>query len=478
MATGCGKTVTFSRIPRQGRMLIVSHREELIEQPRKYFKCSYGIERAENKSDGEEVVSASIQTLHRRLDRFKPDDFDILIIDEAHHAAGDTYRKVTDFFKPRLLLGFTATPNRSDGIGLDKTFDKIIFEYDIETAIKAKYLSDIHCLRANVGFNLDGVKTKLGDFDNKELEREMIERKVIEATAEAYYKYAVGQTLIFACSVKHAEEISEHIEGSAAVTGKTKDRHLILDAFTRKEIKCIVNCGVFTEGTDLPCIETIIMARPTKSQSLYVQCIGRGTRLFPGKDKLTLIDCVGVTGRHSLCSAATLLGVDTSSVSDESVLEGDIFSLPEKAIAASDCPESWIKNVKVVELFAKERGYFTHNVNYFKMPDGTMIMKLPDKKWFRLTPINKLGYTNLLSSDGRKKIDIKAQDAFDLVFKTLRAECMLYQYIWDLNIAKRWGAEDASDKQKDLILKKLPDYDVSTLTKLEAGAILNRLFTR
>lgn len=476
MATGCGKTVTFSRIPRRGRMLIVSHREELTEQPRKYFDCSFGIERAENSSNGEEVVSASVQTLHRRLNRFNPNEFDIVIIDEAHHAAGETYQRIIKHFNPRLLLGFTATPNRSDGIGLDKTFDKIIFEYDIETAIKEKYLSDIHCIRANVGFNLDGVKTKLGDFDNKELERELIERKVIEATAEAYYKYAVGQTLIFACSVKHAEEISDHIDGSSYITGKTKNRHLILDAFTRKYIKCIVNCGVFTEGTDLPCIETIIMARPTKSQPLYVQCVGRGTRLFQGKDKLTLIDCVGVTGRHSLCSAATLLGVDTSSVYDESVLEGDIFSLPEKAIAASDCPESWIKNVKVVELFAKERGYFTHNVNYFKMPDGTMIVKLPDRKWFRIMPINKIGFTSMLASDGRKRTNIKAQEAFDLILKTLRAECMEYQYIWDLSIAKKWGAKEASEKQKELILKKLPNYDVSTLTKLEAGCILNRLF--
>lgn len=478
MATGLGKTVTFSKIPRRGRMLIVSHREELTEQPRKYFNCSYGIERAEVTSSNEDVISASVQTLHRRLDKFKPDTFDIIIIDEAHHSAGNTYQKIINHFKPRLLLGFTATPNRADGVGLDSTFDKIIFEKDIEWGIKNKYLSDITCLRANIGFSLDKVKTRLGDFDQKELEREMIERRVVQAVAEAYHKYAVGQTLIFCCSVKHAEEVSSYIQGSVAITGKTQDRHLILEAFTRKEIKCITNCMVFSEGTDLPCIETIIMARPTKSSVLYTQAVGRGTRLFPGKDKLTLIDCVGVTGKHSLCSAPTLLGIDTSAVTNPEVLQGDIFNLPSLALEASDCPESWVKNVKLVELFAKERGYRTHDINYFKMPDGTMIVKLPERKWFRIYPIDKLGHTSVVCSDGRKKMNIKAQEAFDTVFKALRSECMNHEYIWNIGIAKRWGAKDASDKQKDLIRRKLPNFDISELTKLEASCILNRLFTR
>lgn len=235
---------------------------------------------------------------------------------------------------------------------------------------------------------------------------------------------------------------------------------------------------VFTEGTDLPCIETVIMARPTKSQTLYVQAVGRGTRIFEGKQHLTLIDCVGVTGRHSLCSAPTLLGIDTSSVEHPEMLEGDIFSLPGKTILASDCPESWIKNVKIVELFAKERGYRTHNVNYFKMPDGSMIVKLPDRKWFKVYPIDKIGNTSILCNDGRKKLNIKAQEAFDIIYKTLTKECIDHQYIWDIGIAKRWGSKDASDKQKDLIRRKLPQYDTTKLTKMEASCILNRIFTR
>ena len=94
MATGLGKTVTFANLPRQGRVLLLSHREELVEQPRKYYACSFGAERAASRSHGEDVVSASVQTLVRRLDRFAPDEFDVVIVDEAHHAAARTYRKI------------------------------------------------------------------------------------------------------------------------------------------------------------------------------------------------------------------------------------------------------------------------------------------------------------------------------------------------------------------------------------------------
>ena len=125
MATGMGKTVTFANIPRHGeRMLILSHREELVEQPRKYFDCSYGVERAGSRSDGEVVVSASVQSLARRLDRYDPQDFGLIICDEAHHAAASTYRKIFDYFQPEKLIGFTATPNRGDKVRLDDIFSR------------------------------------------------------------------------------------------------------------------------------------------------------------------------------------------------------------------------------------------------------------------------------------------------------------------------------------------------------------------
>lgn len=146
MATGLGKTVTFANIPRQGRMLILSHREELVNQPLKYFNCTTGIEMAKNHTNGtEEVVSGSIQTMVHRLDDFSPHDFDIIIVDEAHHAAALSYKKVIDHFEPRMLLGFTATPNRADSVKLNDVFDDIIFQRDLRWGIKHGYLCDIYC---------------------------------------------------------------------------------------------------------------------------------------------------------------------------------------------------------------------------------------------------------------------------------------------------------------------------------------------
>lgn len=112
MATGLGKTATFTNIKRKGRVLVLAHREELVTQPVKYYDCPVGIEMANHKSNNEPVIIASVMSLTHRLEKFKSDEFDMIIIDECHHAAANSYKKIINYFKPRLLLGLTATPNR------------------------------------------------------------------------------------------------------------------------------------------------------------------------------------------------------------------------------------------------------------------------------------------------------------------------------------------------------------------------------
>ena len=226
---------------------------------------------------------ASIQTLVRRLDRFDPWEFDMIITDEAHHAAARSYQKIYNYFVPRLHLGFTATPNRGDGARLDNVYQDIIFDRDLKWGIQRGYLSDIHCLRVNIGYDLSKVARRMGDFATGELENAMNIESHNKAIAEAYYKYAKGQTLIFATSVQHAQDIAKEIPGAVAVTGDTKNRAEIIDAFTRKEIPVLVNCMIFTEGTDIPLVETVMIARPTQNSSLYTQMVGRGLRLASGQ---------------------------------------------------------------------------------------------------------------------------------------------------------------------------------------------------
>lgn len=776
MATGLGKTVTFANIPRHGRVLLLSHREELVEQPRKYYDCSFGVERAENHSAGEEVVSASVQTLTRRLSRFRPDDFDTIIVDECfpgtikvdgkplnsikngdiiaswnsqtgqieykpvthvfkrkpsemcvvilengqfipctpnhpfyvegvgyvpaiklqegfcvkricvhnlrkanrsgciyekpmenkngffqenrknllltgllkrifqtriernngenqqkvcqrkneakksdekpgnkkenvgkaegnrslsensvwkrsrayssaaeytdrvegsesvcgvrnphkirgkirnaisellqgrhsdswgnvsyrnrrrksplyrkkragqkegvlfehirvarvevreqtsdrtfgglcpdgfvynleisgnhnyfadgilvhncHHSAAKSYRRILDYFEPRLTLGFTATPNRGDKVRLNDVFQKIIFQRDLRWGIENGYLCGIQCLRVNIGYDLSAVHTRQGDYAPGELDQAM--DGTADAIAEAYQKYAKGATLIFAVSVRHAREIADKIPGAVVVTGETRDRAAIIRAFTDGEIPVLVNCMVFTEGTDIPRVETVMVARPTQSESLYCQMVGRGTRLYPGKEKLVLIDCVGVTGKASLCTAPSLLGIDMSSVparkADE--VQGDLFELPIRAAAASDCPESWVRNVEIVDLWAQEQRYQLHDVNWFKMPDGSLVCSLMDRKAITIPCPDALGSVN----------GVPMQEMLDRAYTVLTERYADQRHIWDLNAVRRWGRQPASENQLKIIRRRCRGFDADGLTKGQASQILNRLF--
>ncbi len=150
-------------------------------------------------------------------------------------------------------------------------------------AIENKYLTDIHCLRVNIGYDISKVARRMGDFAVGELEEALNTDALNGAIAEAYKKYAKGATLIFATSVKHAQDIAKMIPGAVAVTADTKNRQELINKFTSREIPCLVNCMIFTEGTDMPLVETIMIARPTQNSSLYTQMIRKRFKIIPRK---------------------------------------------------------------------------------------------------------------------------------------------------------------------------------------------------
>lgn len=391
---------------------------------------------------------------------------DGILVHNCHHAAAGTYRKIFDHFRPEKLIGFTATPNRGDKVRLNDVFQKIIFQRDLRWGIENGYLCGIQCLRVNIGYDLTAVHTRQGDYAPGELDQAM--DGTADAIAEAYQKYAKGATLIFAVSVRHAREIADKIPGAVVVTGETRDRAAIIRAFTDGEIPVLVNCMVFTEGTDIPRVETVMVARPTQSESLYCQMVGRGTRLYPGKEKLVLIDCVGVTGKASLCTAPSLLGIDMSSVparkADE--VQGDLFELPIRAAAASDCPESWVRNVEIVDLWAQEQRYQLHDVNWFKMPDGSLVCSLMDRKAITIPCPDALGSVN----------GVPMQEMLDRAYTVLTERYADQRHIWDLNAVRRWGRQPASENQLKIIRRRCRGFDADGLTKGQASQILNRLF--
>lgn len=466
LATGLGKTIVMSRIPRKGRMLILSHRDELVHQPAKYFECSFGVEQGAETSHGEEVVSASVQSLVRRLGKFQPEDFDVIAVDEAHHSPAPTYRRILEYFKPRLILGFTATPNRNDGIGLKAIYQDIIYERNLRWGIENGYLSDIRCLRVDIGVDLRQVAQRLGDYAPDALERAVNIESANAAIAEAYRLYAKPPCLIFCASVAHAEALASHIPGAVAVRGG-EDRSATLEAFSAGEIPCLTNCMVFTEGTDLPKVQTVIVARPTKNVSLYTQICGRGLRLYPGKEYLTLIDCVGAGDEADLCTAPSLLGLDLENVpaASRKELQGKLFDLPEIVTRLEDTPEAWIRNVEYVNLWARKNRYDVHGVNYFRMPDGSLVLSEPK---LILPAEDSLGR---IEWEGRLE---PAQKVFDAVYAELQRDHADKRALWDLSLTKHWGSSPATEKQKALILKHIPSCNVENLTKFKAGQILTR----
>lgn len=473
LATGLGKTVIFTHLPRRGRTLLLSHREELVRQPLKYYTCRTAIEQGDEHADPDaEVVSASVQSLQNRLSRFGPEDFDTIICDEAHHAAARSYRKIFGYFRPRMLLGFTATPNRGDHVRLDDVFEDIIFTRDLRWGIENGYLSDIYCLRVNIGYDLSAVRTRNGDYAPGELGEAM--EGTADAIAQAYRDYATGATLIFAVNIAQCHEIAARIPGAEVVTGETKDRADIIARFTAGDIPCLVNCMVFTEGTDIPRVETVIIARPTQSDSLYTQMVGRGLRLAPGKERLTLIDCVGVTGKADLCTAPSLLGIDLRDVpaKRQKDVQGMLFDLPTLAMAAADTPESWIKNVQVVDLWAKAQSYDLHGVNWYRRPDGSLTLSLTDRPNLTIPAPDALGRVCI---DGET---YTMQQALDSAYRYLRKCCADQRTIWSTDSTKHWGKAPATEKQLAFVRRLCArrGLDVPpTLTKSEAGCIIDRL---
>lgn len=340
LATGLGKTVIFSHIisslvQRTGKKaLILAHREELLSQAKDKLEkvnsqLKVDIEKADDwAEDHANVVVASVPTIGRtgseRIKRFKPEDFGIVVIDEAHHASADTYRNVLRHFGllkgedewniKTLLLGVTATPSRNDNKGIDKIFDKVVYEYPIVPAIKDNWLSRIKAWRINTDTDLRGVKKTAGDFNVGELAEAVNTEGRNGLIIKAYLQLAKGtQALCFAVDVAHAMELSKDFNEAGVptdfVVGSSTNRADVLERFSKRELNVVVNCMVLTEGFDEPSIETILMARPTQSGILFQQMVGRGTRLFQGKEYLTVIDFVDNTYTQSLQTTASLLGM-------------------------------------------------------------------------------------------------------------------------------------------------------------------------
>ncbi len=331
LPTGTGKTVVFAaaaaRYRPRGRVLVIAHREELIEQAcekiQAFTSLSTAVEMAERRAELDslmppDVVVASVQSLSKkRLARFRRDAFDFIVIDEGHHATSKSYRDILDYFSAAKVLGVTATPDRLDGRAMREVFESKAFVFEIRQAIEQGYLVPIRQRSVIVdALDLSAVKRKKsGDFDDGALEEAMLDEAVLHQICRPTLELAGARpTILFAAGVKQARALASVLNAmrpgcATSVDGSIKRelRAERLAAFQAGRVQFLTNCAVLTEGFDAPPTSCVAVARPTASRALYTQMVGRGTRLHPGKSDLLVLDYVGNSGRHSLVSVVDVL---------------------------------------------------------------------------------------------------------------------------------------------------------------------------
>lgn len=306
--TGAGKTVVANELMRNevmdraGRCLFLAHRKELLTQTQEKLWRAHRIPGAiiqgSRMTDYQMPVQiASVQTLKNRN---MPKNISLVITDEAHHATASTYQHIYKQYPDAKFIGFTATPWRLSGKGFDDTFTGMVQSVTIRELEKMGFLC--RAKQAIVPMNRRAFSeavhiSSTGDYNQDELGRFMSSDPMVQVAVSSWFNYAEGkQTIIFASSIEQSKAIIDELRRKGVtcvhVDGTTPDdiRAAHIKGFEQKRYRVLCNVGIATEGTDIPSIECVLLARPTKSLSLYLQMCGRGSRTLPNKDHYNLID--------------------------------------------------------------------------------------------------------------------------------------------------------------------------------------------
>lgn len=506
LPTGSGKTVVFANLPRSlslargERTLVLAHREELIEQSAAKLRvanpnASVGIEIAERKSDAnDKIVVASIQSLVNRLDRHDPAAYRVVICDEAHHAPAPTYRRIFEHFGfanddgESLLVGFTATTRRGDGVGLWNVFDKITYQKSLREMIDAHWLVDIAGYRIETRADISGVQSRAGDFAAGQLSRAVNTKARNELVVHTYRELAPGRkALTFTVDVQHAEDLSAEFQkqgvNARAVSGKMKkaDRRAIVGSYRRGDIDVLCNCALLTEGFDDPKTAAVLMARPTRSSLLYMQMLGRGTRTAPGKKELLLLDFVDSTKRHSAVSLPDLFGLNP-----QLNLKGRKVSETLERIESAGADAVHYMDIERLEARIER-------VDLFRVPElpdalreltrlswiptlaGMHRLMLPDRQSLSILE-NALGRYEVHEHDSRRRRLAKELQSLPQAFAYADA-LVPPNNVGAVLATARWRGEPPSLKQLRLA-RKLDLPVPSDATKGSVGAMISNYFAQ
>lgn len=386
LPTGLGKTVIAAHLVKEwegGNILFLAHTRELIEQSAAKIADEIGIKPHIEMNihgaelgtlwQGDMVVVGSVQSMRsdKRLAKYKPYPFDLIIVDECHHAVAAGYVKVIDYFtelNPNLkVVGITATPNRADETALGLVFNDVAFTRDITWAVNEGWLVPFEQLTVTVeSLDLDSVKVKtkdgVRDFNREELEERLTEERVLhEMATPILHETATRQAIIFTAGVQHAHALADilnaHRQGCAAAVDGTTDpdvRRKIVKAFSAGDLQYVLNFGVFTEGFDAPATAAVIMGRPTKSVGLYTQCLGRGLRPLPGTvdgipDSFDRCAAIATSAKHN-CLILDFVGASRNGVVDCYDVLGGNYDVEVKQLASDAARENGRTRVNADDL--------------------------------------------------------------------------------------------------------------------------------
>lgn len=313
LPTGGGKTVVFTHIARAAtakgaRICVLVHRAELRKQASKALKAfcvPHGVVRGRRNPDDSQLCWVStIQTLARRLDRLRPEEFDLLIVDEAHHAAASEWRRVIEAFPRARILGVSATPCRLDGLGLGGQFDEMVCGPEPAWLVDQGFLAPSRVFAPPIGFDPKAVRRRGKDLNLDDAEGQIRTKIALGDCVRHYGEHLSGNTAVaFCCSIAHAEAVAEAFNNAgvpaASIDGRMKDeeRESLLERLGSGEIKVLTSCELIGEGIDIPSVGGCILLRPTLSVALFLQMVGRALRPAPGKVAV-ILDHVGNYARH------------------------------------------------------------------------------------------------------------------------------------------------------------------------------------
>ncbi|GAA0447410.1 DEAD/DEAH box helicase family protein [Lentibacillus halophilus] len=307
MATGLGKTYMAAFLAKQfNKVLFVAHREEILLQAKKSFERilgkSGGLFYGAEKELNHDMLFASIFTLsmQEQLHRFDSDEFDLIIVDEFHHAAAKSYQNIINYFEPAFLLGLTATPERTDGQDVFALCNgNVAYEMSFIEAIQRGWLSPFTYYGVKDTVDYSDIRWLGNHYDQHELMMSQLKTEQASYIYHQWIQYKQSRTLVFCSSIQQAVFLANYFEGqgtrSIALTSETKtiSRNQAINMLESRAIDIIFTVDLFNEGVDIPSVDTLLFVRPTESLVVFTQQIGRGLRHFPGKDSCVIIDLIG-----------------------------------------------------------------------------------------------------------------------------------------------------------------------------------------